>query len=200
MLDLFEHQISFMKKIITLLMLFCFLISCERKEPNFSEEMIEKLAYQSKSKDGIAPLKPYNFLNFYIVTDNNEIHQTFKGELWYIHNQYYSKEFTSYQKFLDAVLNKSFVIKKKRLKKITDFSSFRLNSEIEKECSNLGFDNFKKKYSKETASKKIALNRHIIKDNQYLTIVFILFKNGYDISSDCYLGIDFIKKREDLFK
>lgn len=181
-------------------MLFCFLISCERKEPNFSEEMIEKLAYQSKSKDGIAPLKPYNFLNFYIVTDNNEIHQTFKGELWYIHNQYYSKEFTSYQKFLDAVLNKSFVIKKKRLKKITDFSSFRLNSEIEKECSNLGFDNFKKKYSKETASKKIALNRHIIKDNQYLTIVFILFKNGYDISSDCYLGIDFIKKREDLFK
>lgn len=140
------------------------------------------------------------FLHFYVITDNNEIHQTFKGELSYIHNKYYSQEFTSYEKFLDAVLNESFILEKKRLKKITHFSSFKLNPEIEKEYSTLEFDRFLKKYSKETASKRAALNRTIIKEDEYSTVVYILYKNGYDISFDCYLGIDFIKKREDLFK
>ena len=189
-----------MKKTVTVLMLFCLLISCERKEPNFSEEMIEKLAYEDDSKDGIVSLKAFNFLDFYAVTDNNEIHKSSKGELWYIHNQYYSDEFKSFESFLDAILNKSFVIKKKRLKKITHFNSFKLNPEIEKEYTHLGFNSFLKKYSKETVSKRLALNRKIIKEGEYSTIVYILFKNGYDISSDCYLGIDYIQKREDLFK
>ncbi|WP_316636081.1 hypothetical protein [uncultured Flavobacterium sp.] len=189
-----------MKKILTLLLLFCFLISCERKEPNFSKEMIEKLAHENDSKDEIISLKAFNFLDFYVVTDNNEIHQSFKSELWYIHNQYYSKEFTSFENFLDAVLNKSFILEKKRLKKNTDFSSFKLNSKIEKEYSDLGFNGFLKKYSRETVSKRLALNRKIIKEGEYSTVVYILFKNGYDISSDCYLAIDYIRKREDSFK
>lgn len=70
----------------------------------------------------------------------------------------------------------------------------------EKEYSNLGFDKFLKKYSKQTISKRSALNRAIIKEGEKSTIEYILFKNGYDISSDCYLGIDFIRKREDSFK
>jgi hypothetical protein len=189
-----------MKKILTLLMLFCFLISCKREKPNFSEEMIEKLAYEDDSKDGTVSLKAFNFLDFYVVTDNNEIHESFKGELWYIHNQYYSKEFTSFESFLDAILNKSFVLEKQRLKKITHFNSFKLKQEIEKEYAHLGFNSFLKKYSRETVSKRLALNRKIIKEGEYSTIVYILFKNGYDISSDCYLGIDYIRKREDSFK
>ncbi|MCM0665318.1 hypothetical protein [Flavobacterium tyrosinilyticum] len=188
-----------MKKIIFLLLFFG-LFSCERKEPNFSEEMIEKLANEDHSKDGIVRLDPYNFLEFYVLIDNNEVHRSFKSELWYIHNKYYAKEFRSFKTFLDAVLNKSFVIEKKRLKKITHFESFKLNSKIEKEYTVLGFDNFLKKYSKETASKRVALNRAIIKDDEYSTVVYLLFKNRYDISSDCYLGIDFVRKREDFFK
>ncbi|WP_031454022.1 hypothetical protein [Flavobacterium chungangense] len=40
-----------MKKILFLL-LFCFLFSCEKKEPNFSEDMIEKLSVMQEYKDG----------------------------------------------------------------------------------------------------------------------------------------------------
>lgn len=188
-----------MKKILTLLILICFLISCEKKGFNFSEEMIEKLAYENDNKDEIMPLNNFNFLDFYVVTDNNEIHLSFKSELWYIHNQYYSEEFTSFEKFLDAVLNKSFVIEKKRLKKITDFNSFKLSPEIEKEYAHLGLNSFLKKYSKKL-SKRIILNRAIIKDGEYSTIAYILFQNGYDLSSDCYLGVAYIRKREDSFK
>lgn len=181
-------------------MLFCFFSSCERKEPNFSKEMIKKLAYENDSKGGIISLNAYNFLDFYVLTDNNEIHQSSKSELWYIHNQYYSKEFVSFENFLDAILNKSFTLKKKRLKKITHFTSFRLNSKIQKEYSVLGFDKFLKKYSKETTAKRLALNRATIKDGEYLTIAYFLYKNKYDISSDCYLAIDYLRKREDSFK
>jgi hypothetical protein len=39
-----------MKKIVTLLMLFCLLISCERKRYHFSEEMIERLAFHEKNR------------------------------------------------------------------------------------------------------------------------------------------------------
>lgn len=189
-----------MKKVITLLLLFCLLISCEKKEPNFSKEMIEKLAYEDHNKKDIISISTFSFLNLYVLTDNNEVHQCDKSELWYFHNQYYSKEFPSFEIFLDAVLNKSFIIQKKRLKKIVHFDSFKLNPEIEKEYSNLGFDEFLKKHSKEMASKRLALNRLEINDNECLTVVYILFKNGYDISSDCYSGIDYIRKREDLFK
>jgi len=189
-----------MKKILALLSLFCFLISCERKEPNFSKEMIEKLAFENDDKNQMISLNAINFLDLYVVTDNNEIHQSFKSELWYIHNQYYSEEFTSFENFLDAVLNKSFVLQKKRLKKISPFISFKLNPIIEKECTNLGFNNFLKKYSKENVSKRPILNRAIIKEGEYSTIAYILFKNGYDLSSDCYLGVAYIRKREDTFK
>lgn len=189
-----------MKKKLLLLILFCFLISCKRKESNFSKEMIKKLAYESNSKDGIITLNAYNFLNFYVLTDNNEILQSSKSELWYIHNQYYSKEFVSFENFLDAILNKSFALEKKRLKKITHFTSFKLDYKIQKEYSVLGFDKFFKKYSKETTAKRLALNRAIIKDGEYLTIAYFLYKNKYDISSDCYLAIDYLRKREDSFK
>ena len=75
LLDLFKPQISFMKKIISLLMLFCLLISCERKEPNFSEEMIEMLADRGEIKDGVVILPPIpaSFTDLYFRITNNEI-------------------------------------------------------------------------------------------------------------------------------
>jgi hypothetical protein len=57
-----------------------------------------------------------------------------------------------------------------------------------------------KKYSKKLLSKRIILNRAIIKDGEYSTIAYILFVNGYDLSSDCYLGVAYITKRKDSFK
>jgi len=188
-----------MKKIVTLLMLFCLLISCERKEPNFSEEMIERLAFREKI-DGQRIPSMYTSFKLYFLTNNREVCLTNNNELSFLYEQYYSNEFSSLNAFLDAVLNHEFVLDKKRFKKPFYIDSFKLNPMTEKEYSNLGFDNFLKKYSKETASKRLALNRAIIKEGEQSTIEYILFKNGYDISSDCYLGIDFIRKRQDSFK
>lgn len=191
-----------MKKIITLLTLFCLLISCERKEPNFSKEMIKKLSHSGEVKKStiILPLASSSFLDLYVLTNNKEILLSSVGELLFLYRGYYSQKFDSFDDFLNAVLNHRFVLDKGLFKKPTYLESFKLNSNAEKEYARLGFNSFLKKYSKETASKRIALKREIIKEGEYSTIAYILFKNGYDLSSDCYLGIDYIRKREESFK
>jgi hypothetical protein len=191
-----------MKKIITLLTLFCLLISCERKEPNFSKEMIKKLSHSGEVKKStiILPLASSSFLDLYVQTNNKEILLSSVGELLFLYRGYYSQKFDSFDDFLNAVLNHRFVLDKGLFKKPTYLESFKLNSNAEKEYARLGFNSFLKKYSKETASKRIALKREIIKEGEYSTIAYILFKNGYDLSSDCYLGIDYIRKREESFK
>ena len=191
-----------MKKIITLLTLFYLLISCERKEPNFSKEMIKKLSHSGEVKKStiLLPLASSSFLDLYVQTNNKEILLSSVGELLFLYGEYYSQKFDSFDGFLNAVLNQRFVLDKGLFKKPTYLESFKLNSNAEKEYARLGFNSFLKKYSKETASKRIALKREIIKEGEYSTIAYILFKNGYDLSSDCYLGIDFIRKREESFK
>lgn len=191
-----------MKKILILLVLFCFLFSCERKQSNFSEEMIEKLADRGEIKGGTVrlPAPSTSFLPLYVLINNNEFHRCNSDELFYLYKKNYSNKFQSFEDFLNAVLNQDFVFDKKIFKTFRNFDSFKLNPKIEKQYLDLGFNEFLKKYSRETVSKRLALNRKIVKEGEYSTLVYILFKNGYDISSDCYLGIDYIRKREDSFK
>lgn len=197
LLDLFQPQISFMKKIISLLMLICFLISCERKEPNFSKEMIQKLVFKD---DGLPPY--YLRLDLYILTNNNEIHQTNNNELMFFYKKYYSKDFKSFNQFLDSSLNTNFVFDKKLFKNKSYYlESFKLNSKIKNEYNSLEFHDFLKKYSKSSHRKdRLELKKSNLTSIEYSTVKYLLYINKYDISSDCYLGIDYIRKREDSFK
>lgn len=176
--------------------------SCERRESNFSEEMIEKLADRSEIKnDSMAlPPPPIVFSNAYILIDSGEVAILNENELFFFYKRDYLKKIKSFKDFLNAALNDDLVLEKNIFKHANYPKRFKLNSKIEKEYSDLGFDKFLKKYSKETVSKRLTLNRTNIKDGEYLTIAYILFKNGCDISSDCYLGIDYIIKRKDSFK
>lgn len=74
-------------------------------------------------------------------------------------------------------MNNGFVIDKKIFKHPNYPKRFKLKIEIEKEYSLLGFYNFLKKYSKETKSKRLAINKAVMKDREYTTIAFLLFKN-----------------------
>jgi hypothetical protein len=191
-----------MKKILTLLIFLYFLTSCERRESNFSEEMIEKLADRSEIKNDSMelPPPPIVFSNAYILIDSGEVAILNENELFFFYKRDYFKKIKSFKDFLNAALNDDLVLEKNIFKHANYPKRFKLNSKIEKEYSDLGFDKFLKKYSKETVSKRLILNRTNVKDGEYLTIAYILFKNGCDISSDCYLGIDYIIQRKDSFK
>jgi len=192
-----------MKKILSLLMLICFLISCERKEPNFSEEMIEKLSDRGEIKNGIVrlPSRPSSFLYLYIPFGENEIHLSNSDELFFFYKEYYSKNFKSFEEFLNAVLNEGFILNKRKFKNMRIFVSFKLNSEIKKEYLSLGFSEFLKKHSKLSVRKnQLYLNRFTKNRNEYLTIKYLLYLNRYDVFRDDMHAKDYITKREDSFK
>ena len=186
-----------MKKILSLLILFCFLIACDKKDPNFSEEMIEKLVFED---DGLPPY--YLRLDLYVLTNENEIYQTNNNELMFFYKKYYSKKFKTFDKFLDACLNDNFIFDKNLFKERSYYMvSFKLNSKIETEYTNLGFNEFLKKYSKSSSNKnELEFNKSDLRPSEYSTIKYILYLNKYDVSSDCYSGKDYIRKREDSFK
>jgi hypothetical protein len=186
-----------MKKIIIIIVLFSIFLSCQKKEENFSKEMIEKLIVI----DNGLPSK-YTFLDLYVLTNNNEVLKTNNDYLFLSYNRYYHMKFKCFEDFLNEVLNENFVFDKSSLYKIIHHRSFKLNQEIEKQYSEIGFEEFIKKYSKKTNKKnaEFELNKSIIKENEYSTIVYLLYKNRYDVSSDCARGEDYIRKRKCSFK
>lgn len=190
------RKIHLMKKILTLLILLFILLSCEKKEDSFSDEIIEKLVIHNEIND-LPP--PNSFLDLYVLTDNNEIMSTDNYSLYKLYNAYYYKNFKNFKEFLDEVLNQNHVIEKRFFKNKFYLDSFKLNRNIEKKYSEIGFDEFLKKYSEKTASNRTKLKKTIINENEYLTVVYLLYKNKYDISRDCYIGNDYIIKREDYF-
>lgn len=189
-----------MKKIISLLILFCLLISCERKDPNFSEEMIEKLVYQGGNKNGFAIPTPYNSFDLYIRAYNNEIFVTNSSYLYESYKSYYISKFKSFKEFLEVVLDENYVFVKTN-PKIMLARYFELNQKIEKEYSTLGFDKFLKKYSERSNTEnQIELKKSIIQSEEYATIRYLLYLNRYDVSFDDIHVRYSIIKREDSFK
>lgn len=162
--------------------------------------MIKKLALKGKKTEGIINIRRFHSLNLYVLTSNSEIHESVNNELLYFYEEYYTKNFKSFEEFLDAVLNKEFILDKSKFENPDLLNSFKLNSKITKEYSNLGFHKFLKKHSKQLDKNSLILNNSNIKKDEYLTIIYLFYKNGYDISSDCYLGVDYIRKREDVIK
>lgn len=192
-----------MKKILFILFLLCSLISCERKEPNFSEEMIEMLASrgQIKNDSEALPPPPIFFSDIYLLTNNGKVVLLDENYLFFFYKRDYSKRFKSFKIFLNAVLNDGFIIDERLFKHPNYPKRFKLNTEIKKEYSNLGFNDFFKKHSKPSLRKsELKLTKADLKEGQYLSVTYLLYINKYDISSDCYLGIDYIRKREDSFR
>lgn len=132
-----------MKKILIALVVFSYLISCQKKEDNFTKDMINKLIIT----DNVLPSK-YSFLDLYILTNNNEIFKTNNHELNVFYKRNYYKKFKTVQDFLEEVLNKNYIIDQSSLNKSVYLESFKLDQEIEKQYSENGFDKFLKKYSK----------------------------------------------------
>jgi hypothetical protein len=180
----------------------CLLISCESKKPNFSKEIIKNFSELSEVNDTLVKAPPPTTyqIDLFVKTSDKEILLSSVSELLFLYKNHYYLKFDSFSKFLNAVLNQDYILDSKVHNKRTYLESFKVNPNIEKDFNRIGIEMFLRKYSKTTASKRVAIKREIIKEGEYSTIAYILFKNGYDLSSDCYLGIDYIRKRKESFK
>lgn len=189
-----------MKKTLTLLMLFYFLISCERKEPDFSKEMIEKLAIHDEGKGDVVTINKYAFIDLYIRTNEDEIFITNGESLYQSYKLYYQKKYNTFKDFLEIVLSEDYALDASK-QKIILLQNFKLNSKVDKEFESLGIDELLKKYSKPSLSEnEDELNSLIIKPDEFFTISYLLYLNRYDLKVDDIHGRYFIIKREDSFK
>lgn len=186
-----------MKKIVIVFILLGLIISCKNKEENFTDKMLEKLSVVDDELPSM-----FTSLRLYVFTNNGEILETNCNSLFIFYKLNYNKSFKTFKEFLDETLNNGFVIDKNKFKKKIYLESFRLNPKIEKEYNELGFDGFLKKYSKGSSTKNsdLELNKTKINEGEYESIIYLLYKNKFDISIDCHIGKDYIRNREARFK
>lgn len=186
-----------MKKFLALFLIVLMFFSCQRQQDAFSAQMIQKL---STIEDEVPSV--YNSLDLFIMINDSMIVQRSINDLFRNYKENYSEEFKSFDVFLDEVLNKDFKLSRKTNDKLLYLDGFTLNMHIKKEYDKIGFENFLKKYSKNGSRNDIELelNKASIKEEEYLSIAYLLYKNRYDIAKDCYLGKDYIVMREERFK
>jgi hypothetical protein len=184
------------KKVFFAIVLILLLNSCEKKKLNFSERMLEKLNIENDK----IPSR-FSNVNLYIKCNEKEVLLVNNLDLFRLYNKQYLNSFKTFKLFLKAVLNDDFIVKSKLFEDY-HFNKYKVKSNFADYYLVNGFDDFLIKYSNKSIIRKneIELNKSLVKENEYLTIVYILYKNGYDISQDCISGKDYIRQRKKTFE
>ena len=92
-----------MSKLLTLILILFSINSCQKKEHNFSDAMIEKLAVETNEIPS-----QYGF-DLYLKTVDNRIFLTDNNYLFKMYQKHYKKDFPTFKVFLNEVLNNNYV-------------------------------------------------------------------------------------------
>lgn len=182
-----------MSKLLTLILILFSINSCQKKEHNFSDAMIEKLIVETNEIPS-----QYGF-DLYLKTVDNRIFLTDNNYLFRMYQKHYKKDFPTFKAFLNEVLNNNYVISKPKVKNLV-INSFKLNSKVKEEYAKFGFEPFFNEYTTKLKSGKIELKKSVISDDEYLTVAYLFYLNKFDISRNCYIGSDYIISREASFR
>ncbi|URC11850.1 hypothetical protein [Flavobacterium sp. B183] len=180
-----------MRIIIYVLIFSCF-FSCKKKHIIIDTDDIDKL---SKAKYEMPSV--YGQTNLFILVKNQEIIKTNADFLNYLYELKFKKSFGSFRDFLDAVLNHKIEITKEDFKNIY-YEFFVLSKSIKKEYEQ-GFGSFYLKYTKDFNQKKI-LNITKLSKDDFFTIQYYFYLNGYQIQEDNYNGYYYLISRDILLK
>lgn len=75
---------------------------------------------------------------------------------------------------------------------------FELDENINKNFNGLSINNFLSKYTKKSGAEKYILINNSFTDDEILSVAYCLFKVGYEIIFDDYIGCYYVKKIKDL--
>ncbi|MBO9584400.1 MAG: hypothetical protein J7574_09605 [Flavobacterium sp.] len=183
-----------MKRIVFILIFWCF-ISCEKRSTIIDDDVLDKL---SKAKYEMPSI--YGQESLFVSVKNFEIIKTNADFLNYLYELKFKKAYKSFKEFLDAVLNHKIEIDKNDFKNVY-YEVFILSDKITKEYEK-GFNIFYTKYTEELnlKNKKIVLKKTKLNKDEFLTIQYYFYLNGYQIQEDDYNGFYYVVDRETLFK
>ncbi|WDF61883.1 hypothetical protein PQ462_10945 [Flavobacterium sp. KACC 22758] len=124
-------------------------------------------------------------VNYYMLfcANNTQICQVDASEIYYSYMK--NKISGAYDDYFNAILNHKLSMEVD----LKDHVCFTINKVIEQDYKNLNRNDFLKKYAFISADKKRFLINNKIKENDgVLNVAYFLFKNGFGITFDDYLG------------
>jgi hypothetical protein len=180
-----------MRKLIYTLIFICF-FSCEKKDTIIDTDDIDKL---SKAKYEMPTVNGQTSL--FILTEDGEVIKTNADFLNYLYELRFKKSYSTFKDFIDAVLNNKMMLNKKDFKNVY-YEIFVLSANIKEEYEQ-GFDLFYLKYTKDLNKKKVLKNTKLGR-NDFFTIQYYFYLNGYQIEEDDYNGYYYVVNRDVLLK
>lgn len=178
-----------MKKTI-IIIIFIFFYGCEKKTLIITEDVAEKLSMATYKKPSV-----YGQEKLFVLTNSNQVILTNADSLNYLYQLHYKKSYKYFKNFLLDVLNQKIKISKNDFEGIP-YKVFIINKKIEK-VYQTGFNNIYNQYTKKLKpeSKRIILQTEKLNNEEFLTIQYYFYLNGYQVQEDDYSGFYYVIER-----
>jgi hypothetical protein len=157
-------------------------LSCNNKGQQIEKETISKLSQGDFSIPSV-----HGFLYLFFSVEGDKKGQGNINILHDIYIRYYKNTYKNFSLFLSDALNQKIIFKEKECDD-HDISYFKLNHIVEKHYHELSLMNFIKYYCDKDDKSNFFVKRKYNNDKYLMTILFYLFLNNYEITSDDYIG------------
>lgn len=181
-----------MKRLVIILLVICF-FSCKKKVL-INENILNKLATANYQLPSV-----YGQEKLFILTDAGKIIITNADDLNFLYERQPKKEFKNFKDFLKKTLNQNDPVNEEYFKGVR-YEIFVLNEDITNQYER-GFELFFSKYTEKlnASSERIILKNNKLNRDQFLTIQYYFYLNGYQIHEDDYSGFYYLIERNDIF-
>lgn len=169
--------------LIKFLLLFYLFISCSKekgREFNFYKY------YSDSNKENKVNIKMNSYILFSKNTDG-QICLIKSHDIFYIYKK--NNISTQYEDFFNNILSQKILMKIDT----TDYVCFKVDNNIESDFLKLKENDFLNRYTVKSSSKNSYLIKNELKNDQLLSVAYSLFKNGFAITYNDYLGVYYVK-------
>ena len=181
--------------VITLFALSCF--NDDSKSNHIAKSLANLAIENYKCNDGnkLTRVMPSYFLSTFFIKINEDTLGI--SQLDWIYRYYKSNiKDRRFDIFLDHILFKGEIVSDGEIRKYI-FKKVSLSNEVNTYYRDYGFDSFFQKYTSISRDNKREISK-ALGDEKYGTVVYILTKNGYQVSENDLIGSSRILKWEEL--
>jgi len=171
-----------MNKGIIILLLLLITLSC-----NNNGQQIEKKTILKLSQGDFSIPSVHGFLYLFFSVEGNKKGHGNVNILHDIYISYYRNTYEDFSLFLSDALNQKMIFKEKECEG-HDISRFKVNHIVEKHYRELSLTNFIEHYCDKEDENNFVVKQKYNNDEYLMTILFYLFINNYEITSDDYIG------------
>lgn len=158
------------------------MLSCNDNSKKIDKKTISRLSQGDFSIPSV-----HGFLYLFFSVEGDEKGQGNVNVLHDIYIRYYRDTYEDFSSFLSEALNQKIIFKKKELES-HDIIYFKINRVVDKHYHDLTLNNFIEYYCNKENENNFFVKQKYYNDEYLMSILYYLFINNYDVTSDDYLG------------